>query len=56
MVNSKPSVKLKLTQKISFRTSSRNTNDSYATPATSGTNDDEKPFKETVKKIIRKKR
>ena len=54
MVNSKHSVKLKSTQKIGFRTSSRNTNDSHATPATSGTNEDEKPFKEAVKKIIRK--
>ena len=52
MVNSKHSVKLKSTPKIGLRPSSRNMNDSQATPATSGTNEDEKSFKETVKKNL----
>ena len=55
MVNLKHSVKLKSTPKIGLRSSSRDMNDSQATLATSGTNWDEKSFKETVKKIIWKK-
>ena len=55
MVNSKHSVKLKSTPKIGLRSSSRNMNDSQATPATSCTNEDEKSFKETVKKNYLKK-
>ena len=56
MMNSKHSVKLKSTPKIGFCSSSRNMNDSQATPATSGTNEDEKSFKETVKKILSEKK
>ena len=56
MVNSKHSVKLKSTPKIGLRSSSRNMNDSQVTPAISGTNEDEKPFKETVKKILSEKK
>ena len=52
MVNSKHSLKLKSTPKKGIRSSSRNMNDSEATPTTSGTNEDEKSFKETVKKIL----
>ena len=52
MVNSKHSVKLKSTPKKGLRSSSRNMNDNQATPTTSGTNEDEKSFKETVKKIL----
>ena len=52
MVNLKYSVKLKSTPKKGLRSSSRNMNDSQATPTTSGTNEDEKSFKETVKKIL----
>ena len=48
MMNSKHSIKLKSTP--------RNMNDSQATPATSGTNEDEKSFKETVKKILSEKK
>ena len=44
MVNSKHSVKLKSTPKKGLRSSSRNMNDSQATPITSGTNEDEKSF------------
>ena len=55
MVNSKHSVKLKSTPKIGLRSSSTNMNDSQATPATSRTNEDEKSFKETVKKNYLKK-
>ena len=55
MVNSKHSVKLKSTPKIGLLSSTRNMNDSQATPATPGTNEDEKSFKETVKKIYLKK-
>ena len=51
-MNSKHSVKLKSTPKKGLRSSSRNMNDSQATPTTSGTNEDEKSFKETVKKIL----
>ena len=43
---------MKSTPKKGLRSSSRNMNDSQATPTTSGTNEDEKPFKETVKKIL----
>ena len=46
MVNSKHSVKLKSSLKIDLW----NMNDSQATPTISGTNEDEKSFKETVKK------
>ena len=49
---SKHSVKLKSTPKIGLRSSSRNMNDSQATPATSGTNEDKKFFKETPKQIL----
>ena len=56
MMNSKHSIKLKSTPKIGFCSSSRNMNDSQATPATSGTNEDEKSFKETVKKILSEKK
>ena len=56
MVNSKHSVKLKLTLKIGLRSSSRNMNDSQTTPATSGTNEDKKSFKETLKKILSEKK
>ena len=52
MVSSKHSVKLKSTPKKGLRSSSRNMNDSQATPTTSGTNEDEKSFKEPVKKIL----
>ena len=52
MVNSKHSLKLKSTPKKGLRSNSRNMNDSQATPTTSGTNEDEKSFKETVKKIL----
>ena len=52
MVNSKHSVKLKSTPKKGLRSSSRNMNDNQATPTTSGTNEDEKSFKETAKKIL----
>ena len=52
MVNSKHSVKLKSTPKKGLRSSSRNMNDSQATPTTSGTNKDEKSSKKTVKKIL----
>ena len=52
MVNSKHSVKLKSTPKKGLRSSSRNMNDSQATPATSGTNEAEKFLNETVKKIL----
>ena len=52
MVNLKHSAKLKSTPKKGLRSSSRNMNDSQATPTTSGTNEDEKSFKETVKKIL----
>ena len=45
MVNSKHSVKLKSTTKIRLRSISRNMNDNQTTPATSGTNEDEKSFK-----------
>ena len=43
-MNSKHSVKLKSTPKIGLRSSSRNLNDSQATPATSGTNEGESLF------------
>ena len=56
MVNSKHSVKLRLTLKIGLRSSSRNMNDSQTTPATSGTNEDKKSFKETLKKILSEKK
>ena len=52
MVNLKYSVKLKSTPKKGLRSSSRNMNDSQATPTTSGTNEDEKSFNETVKKNL----
>ena len=52
MVNSKHSVKLKSTPKKGLRSSSRNMNDSQATPTTSDTNKDEKSSKKTVKKIL----
>ena len=52
MVNSKHSLKLKSTSEKGIRSSSRNMNDSQATRPTSGTNEDEKSFKETVKKIL----
>ena len=48
----KHSVKLKSTPKIGLRSSSRNMNDSQATPASSGTNEDKKFFKETAKQIL----
>ena len=41
MVNLEHSVTLKSTRKIGLRSSSRNVNDSQATPSTSGTNEDE---------------
>ena len=52
MVNSKHSVKQKSTPKKCLRSSSRNMNDSQATPTTSGTNEDEKSFKEPVNKFL----
>ena len=52
MVNSKHSVKLESTPKIDLCSSSRKMNDSQATSATSGTNEDKKTFKKTVKKIL----
>ena len=52
MVNSKHSNKLKSPPKKGLRSSSRNMNDNQATPTTSGTNEDEKFFKKTVKKIL----
>ena len=55
MVNSKHSVKLKSALKIGLRSSSINMNDIQATPTTSGTNEDEKIFKETVKKFCLEK-
>ena len=51
-MNSKHSVKLKSTPKKCLRSTSRNMNDSQATSTTSGTNEDEKSFKETVKKKL----
>ena len=56
MVNSKHSVKLESTRKIDLCSSSRKMNYSQATPATSGTNEDKKTFKKTVKKILSKKK
>ena len=56
MVNLKYSVKLKSTPKKGLRSSSRNMNDSQATPTTSGTNEDEKSFKETPKKSCMKEK
>ena len=56
MMNSRHSVKLKSTPKISLHSSSRNMNDIQATPATSDTNEDEKSFKETVKKTLSEKK
>ena len=56
MVNSKHSVKLKSTPKIGHCSSSRNMNDSQATSAISGTNEDKRSFKETVKKILSEKK
>ena len=56
MVNSKHSVKLKSTPKIGHCSSSRNMNDSQATPAISGTNEDKRSFKETVKKFLSEKK
>ena len=47
MVNSKHSIKLKSTPKKSLLSSSRNKNDSQAVPKFSGSNEDEKFFKET---------
>ena len=41
---------MKSTPKIGLRSSSRNVNDSQGAPATSGTNEHEKSFKETMKK------
>ena len=55
-MNSKHSVKLKSTPKIGISSGSREMNDSQATPATSVTNEDEKSFQETVKKILSKKK
>ena len=52
MVNSKHSVKLESTPKIDLCSSSRKMNDSQATSATSGTNEDKKTFKKTVKKFL----
>ena len=52
MVNPKQSVKLKSTSEIGLHSSSRNMNDSQTTPATSGTNEDEKSFKETGKTFL----
>ena len=52
MVNLKHSVKLKSTPKKGLRSSSRNMNDSQATPTTSGTNEAEKLLNEAVKKIL----
>ena len=56
MVNSKHSVKLKSTPKKGLFSSSRNMNDSQATPKASGTNEDEKSFKETAKTIWSKRK
>ena len=56
MVNSKHSVKLKSTPKIGLCSSSRNMNDSQATPTASGTNEDENSFKETAKKSLSEKK
>ena len=56
IMNSKHSVKLKSTPKIGISSGSREMNDSQATPATSVTNEDEKSFQETVKKILSKKK
>ena len=55
MVNSNYSVTLKSTPKIGLCTSSRNMNDSQATPTKSDTNEDRKSFKEIVKKNYLKK-
>ena len=55
MVNSKHSVKFKSTSKIGLRSSSRNMNDSQATPTTSGTKEDENPLKKLLKKFYLKK-
>ena len=52
MVNSKHSVKFKSTSKIGLRSSSRNMNDSQATPTTSGTKEDENPLKKLLKNFI----
>ena len=43
---------MKSTPKIGISSGSREMNDSQATPATSVTNEDEKSFQETVKKIL----
>ena len=42
--------------KLGLRSNSRNMNDNQATPATSGTNEYEKSFKETVKKNLSEKK
>ena len=55
MVNSKRSVKLKAALKIGLRSSSINMNDIQATPTTSGTNEGENFFKETIKKFCLEK-
>ena len=55
MVNSKHSIKMKSTTKIGLRSSSKNMNDSQATPAASSTNEDENSFKKTVKKTLSEK-
>ena len=52
MVNSKHWVKLKSTPKNGLRSSSRNMNDSQATPTTSDKNDDEKSLNKSAKKIL----
>ena len=46
---------MKSIPKIGLRSSSRNMNDNQAAPTTSGTNEDEKSFKEIVKKVLSKK-
>ena len=55
MSNSKHSVILKSTPKIGLRSGSRNINDSQATPKASGTNEEKKSFRETVKKTLSEK-
>ena len=56
MMNSKHSVEIKSTPKGGLGSSSRNINDSQATPTTSSTHEDETFFKEAVSKIVYEKK
>ena len=56
MVNLKHSVGIKSTPKGGLDSSSRNINDSQATPTTSSTYEDETFFKEAVRKIVYEKK